>query len=337
MGQVTFSGAEYQNTKCKTHREIFLERMDKLIPWNQLEKKVAHYYPKGQNGRPPYPLSSMLRVHCMQLFYNLSDPAMEDAMYEIESMRHFAGLKLDRLPDETTILKFRHFLERHGLGKALFKEVNKHLEKNGLMLREGSIVDASIISAPSSTKNESNQRDRIGGPPKMHQTRKGNQWYFGLKMHIGVGDTLGLIHSIDTTAANVHYIVPADKLLHGEEKRVFGDAGYLGIQKWADHKHRKNMSWFIAKRPGTREKLDADKLKAENIKASIRAKVEHPFRHASLWPPQGALPWFGEKHQTAASAGRFHQLADRCGIFISVGPVRPNSAKMAGNGQKMNS
>ena len=132
----------------------------------------------GQNGRPPYPLSSMLRVHCMQLFYKLSGPpAMEDALYEIESMRCFAGLKLDRLPDETTILKFRHFLERHGLGKLLFKEVNKHLEKNGLMLREGSIVDASIISAPSSTKNESGQRDRIGGPPEMHQTRKGNQWY----------------------------------------------------------------------------------------------------------------------------------------------------------------
>jgi transposase len=174
MSQITFSEAEYQNKKRKTRREIFLERMDKLIPWKQLEKKVSHYYPKGQTGRPPYALSAMLRVHCMQLFYNLSDPAMEDALYEIESMPHFAGLKLDRLPDETTILKFRHFLERHGLGKALFKEVNKHLEKNGLMLREGSIVDATIISAPSSTKNESGQRDL-----EMHQTRKGNQWYFG--------------------------------------------------------------------------------------------------------------------------------------------------------------
>ena len=153
MDQITVSEAEYQNKKRKTRREIFLERMDKLIPWKQLEKKVARYYPKGRNGRPPYPLPAMLRVHCMQLFYNLSDPAMEDALYEIESMRHFAGLKLDRLPDETTILNFRHFLEQHGLGKALFKEVNKHLEKNGLMLREGSIGDATIITAPSSTKN----------------------------------------------------------------------------------------------------------------------------------------------------------------------------------------
>lgn len=149
MDQITFSEAGYQTKKRKTRREIFLERMDKLIPWKQLEKKVARYYPKGENGRPPYPLSAMLRVHCLQLFYNLSDPAMEDALYEIESMRRFAGLKLDRLPDESTILKFRHFLERHGLGKVLFKEVNKHLEKHDLMLREGSIVDATIISAPS--------------------------------------------------------------------------------------------------------------------------------------------------------------------------------------------
>jgi IS5 family transposase len=169
MDQITFSEAEYQTKNRKTRREIFLERMDKLIPWKQLEKKVARYYPKGQTGRPSYPLSNMLRIHCMQFFYNLSNPAMEDALYEIESMRHFASLKLDRLPDETTTLKFRHFLERHGLGKVLFQEMNKHLEKNGLMLREGSIVDATIISAPSSTKNESGQRD-----PEMHQTRKGN-------------------------------------------------------------------------------------------------------------------------------------------------------------------
>ncbi len=264
MDQITFSEAVYQTKKRKTRREIFLERMDKLIPWKQLDKRVARYYPKGQNRRPPYPLSAMLRVHCMQLFYNLSDPAMEDALYKIESMRQFAGLKLDRLPDETTILKFRHFLEQHGLGKVLFKEVNKHLEKNGLMLREGSIVDATIISAPSSTKSSSGNRD-----PEMHQTRKGNEWHFGMKMHIGVDDTLGLIHSIDTTAANVHDIVPSGKLLHGEERRVFGDAGYLGIQKRGEHKHRKNVSWFIAKRPGSRKALNADKLKAVKSKPAF--------------------------------------------------------------------
>jgi IS5 family transposase len=184
-------------------------------------------------------------------------------------MRHFAGLKLDRLPDKTIILNFRHFPEQHGLGKALFKGVNKHLEKNGLMLREGSIVDATIISAPSSTKNSTGKRD-----PETHQTRKGNEWHFGMKMHIGVDDTLGLIHSIDTTAANVHDILPTDKMLHGEEERVFGDASYLDIQKRDEHKHRENGSWFIAKQPSTRKTLNAEK-----IKASVHAKVEHPFRY----------------------------------------------------------
>jgi IS5 family transposase len=275
MNQLTFSEAEYHHKKRKTRRELFLERMEKLIPWKQLEKKVARYYPKGENGRPPYPLSSMLRVHCMQLFYNLSDPAMEDALYEIESMRRFAGLRLsDRLPDETTILKFRHFLESHGLGKVLFKEVNKHLEKNGLMLREGSIVDATIIAAPSSTKNSSGKRD-----PEMHQTRKGKQWYFGMKMHIGVDDTLGLIHSIDTTPANISDIAVADRLLHGEEKRVFGDAGYRGVMKRPEHAHRNGTEWFIARRPGERHSLDELRAEAEKLKAGIRAKVEHPFRY----------------------------------------------------------
>jgi len=245
--------------------------MDKLVPWKQLEKKVARYYPKERNGRSPYPLPAILRVHSIQLFYNLGDPAMEDALYEIESMHHFAGLKLDRLPDVTTILSFRHLLEQHGLGKVLFKEVNKQLEKKGLMLREGSIVDATIISGPSSTKNQGGKRD-----PEMHQTRKGNEWHFGMKVQIGVDDTLGLIY---TTATTVHDIVPAGKLLHGEEQRVFGDAGYLGNQKRDEYKRREDVAWFIAKRPGTRKKLDAEKLNAEKMKASVRIKVEHPFRY----------------------------------------------------------
>ena len=308
MDQMTFSEAEYQNKKRKTRRELFLERMDKLIPWKQLEKKVARYYHKGQTGRPPYALSAMLRVHCMQLFYNLSDPAMEDALYEIESMRRFAGLKLDRLPDETTILKFRHFLEEHGLGKVLFKEVNKYLEKQGLMLREGSIVDATIISAPSSTKNQTGQRD-----PEMHQAKKGNEWHFGMKMHIGVDDTLGLIHSVATTAANVHDIVPTGDLLHGEEQRVFGDAGYLGIQKRDEHRHRKNVSWFVARRPGTRKTLDADKLKAEKLKASVRAKVEHPFRYIKQVFGYSKVRYRG----LAKNANRLHLLAAFANLLIS--------------------
>ena len=274
MSQLTFAEAEYRNKKRKTRRELFLEKMDGLIPWAKLEKKLRKYYPKGENGNPPYPLPIVLRVHCLQLFYNLSDPAMEDALYEIESMRRFAGLRLsDRLPDESTILRFRHFLERHKLGKVIFDTVSAQLRQQGLMMREGTIVDATIIAAPSSTKNQDGERD-----PEMHQTKKGNEWHFGMKMHIGVDDRDGLIHSIETTAANVHDLTAADQLLHGEEQRVWGDAGYTGIHKRDAFKDR-DVDWRIALRPGTRSKL-ADQLQEmlEEIKASVRAKVEHPFR-----------------------------------------------------------
>ena len=274
MSQLTFAEAEYQNKKRKTRRELFLEKMDSLIPWAKLEKKLRKHYPKGENGNPPYPLPIMLRVHCLQLFYNLSDPAMEDALYEIESMRRFAGLRLsDRLPDESTILRFRHFLERHKLGEVIFDTVSAQLRQQGLMMREGTIVDATIIAAPSSTKNQDGERD-----PEMHQTKKGNEWRFGMKMHIGVDDRDGLIHSIETTAANVHDLTAADQLLHGEEQRVWGDAGYTGIHKRDAFKDR-DVDWRIALRPGTRSNL-ADQLQEmlEGIKASVRAKVEHPFR-----------------------------------------------------------
>ena len=276
MDQISFSEAEYNQKRRKTRREKFLEQMDQLIPWKRLEKKIRPYYPKNGQGRQPYPLSTMLRIHCMQLFYNLSDPAMEDALYEIESMRRFAGLRLsDRLPDESTILNFRHLLERHKLGKKLFDAVNIHLKSEGLALREGSIVDATIISAPTSTKNKTGERD-----PAMHQVKKGNEWYFGMKMHIGVDDALGLIHSVTTTAANVHDITQADQLLHGEEERVWGDAGYQGVEKREEHEDRE-VDWFIAMRPGKRRQLPEGCVEAgtELIKAQVRAKVEHPFRY----------------------------------------------------------
>ena len=168
MYQLTFSEAEYTHKKRKTRREKFLEQIDELIPWKELERKIGRYYPKPGKGRRPYPLSVMLRVHCMQLFYNLSDPAMEDALYEIESMRRFAGLRLSgALPDETTILNFRHLLEKHNLGKAILQEVNRYLERKGLLLREGTIVDATILSAPTSTKNQSGKRD-----PEMHRDQE---------------------------------------------------------------------------------------------------------------------------------------------------------------------
>ena len=227
MDQPTFSDLEYQGKKRKTRRELFLERMDGLIPWQSLEDRIRPFYPKSGRGRHPYPLPVMLRTHCVQkqLFYNLSDPGMEDLLYESDPVRRFVGLRLTGpLPDETTILNFRHLLERHELGPALLEEINAHLESQGLRLREGTIVDAGIIEAPSSTKNRSGERD-----PEMHQTKKGNQWHFGMKAHIGVDADSGIVHRMSTTAANAHDVTEAHNLLHGGETRVWCDAGYQGV------------------------------------------------------------------------------------------------------------
>jgi len=276
MDQITFSDLEYQHKKRKTRRERFLEKMESLIPWAQLEKKIRRHYPKAGRGRHPYPLSVMLRIHCVQLFYNLSDPAMEDMLYEIDSVRRFVGLKITGpIPDESTILKFRHLLESHDLGTKLFEVINQHLAAQGLMLKEGTIVDASIIAAPSSTKNQTGTRD-----PEMHQAKKGNAWYFGMKMHIGVDDELGLTHSLSTSAANVNDVTRAADLLHGDEQRVCGDSGYQGVDKRPEHQGRE-VEWKIAMRPGKRAVLNpcSRVARAERKKASIRAKVEHPFRY----------------------------------------------------------
>lgn len=273
MFPLSFSDAEGQAKRKQTRREKFLAEMNSLLPWNELQKPIARYYSKSLRGRKPYPLSSMLRIHCMQLFYNLSDPAMEDSLYEIESMRRFAGITIDTIPDETTILNFRHLLEQHSLGEKLFNKINRYLEKQGLAFKEGTIMDATIISAPTSTKNTEKARD-----PEMHQTKKGNEWQFGMKMHIGVDDVFGLIHSIKTTSANIHDIVMGKGLLHGEESHVIGDAGYLGIDKRDEHKHRL-VTWFIGQRPGKRKALpsSSDEYQAETLKASMRSKVEHCF------------------------------------------------------------
>ena len=212
----------------------------------------------------------------MQLFYNLSDPGMEDLLYEAESVRRFVGLRLSGpLPDETTILNFRHLLEERHLGQGLMEEINRHLATQGLRLREGTIVDASIIEAPSSTKNGAGERD-----PQMRQTKKGNEWHFGMKVHIGVDSETGVVHSMSTTSANVHDVTEAHRLLHGGEKRVWGDAGYLGVAK-RDENEGLEVEWRVAMRPGRRRQLEPGSEEAieERRKASIRAKVEHPF----LW------------------------------------------------------
>ena len=274
MDQPSFAEVEFENKKRKTRRELFLERMDRLIPWQRLVERIKPFYPKAGRGRRPYPLTVMLRVHCVQLFYNLSDPGMEDLLYEAESVRRFVGLRLsEALPDETTILNFRHLLEEHELGSGLFEEINSHLASQGLRLREGTIVDASIIAAPSSTKNRSGERD-----PEMHQTKKGNEWHFGMKVHIGVDSETGVVHSASTTSANVHDVTEAHRLLHGGESRVWGDSGYQGVEKRRENRQRE-VEWEVGMKPGRRRRLDrgSELALAEKRKASIRAKVEHPF------------------------------------------------------------
>ena len=274
MYQPTFADLEYEGKKLKTRREKFLERMDGLIPWEQLEERVRPFYPKAGRGRRPYELSTMLRIHCVQLFYNLSDPGMEDMLYEVESVRRFAGLKLSGpLPDETTILNFRHLLEKHELGAVLFEEIGCHLESQGLRLQAGTIVDASIIAAPSSTKNRSKERD-----PEMHQTKKGNEWHFGMKVHIGVDSQTGVVHSVSTTPANVHDVTETPRLLHGGETQVWCDAGYQGVHKRPENRDLE-VEWQVSMSPGKRRKLEPGSNEAvmEKRKASVRAKVEHPF------------------------------------------------------------
>ena len=274
MHQPTFASVEFAQKKRKTRREVFLERLDALVPWDELAARIAPHYPRAGRGRRPYPLAVLLRIHCVQLCYNLSDPAMEDLLYEAESARRFCGLTLrEPIPDESTILHFRHLLERHDLGTELFGTINAHLARRGLRLREGTIVDATLIEAPTSTKNRTGERD-----PEMHQTKKGNAWHFGMKLHIGVDAATGLVHSLATTAANVNDVTVAHRLLHGGETQAWGDAGYRGVEK-RPAQAGAAVRWQVAMRPGLRRQLapDSATARAERAQASVRAKVEHPF------------------------------------------------------------
>ena len=273
--QSTFAELKYSQKKKTTRREQFLARMDILVPWEELEAEMAPFYPRRGQGRPPYQLAVMLRVHCLQHSYHRSDPGMEDDLYEMESLRRFAGLRLrGAIPDETTNLNFRHLLERHGLGEILLSRINQHLAARGLRLRQGTVVDSTLIAAPSSAQNEQEARD-----PEMHQTRKGKNWYFGMKLHIGVDGVSGWVHSLVTTPAHEHDLTPVPELLHGCERLVWGDAGYQGIPKRPEHQDR-DVHWHVARRPGVRRTLgpNSPAARVERAKSSLRAQVEHPFR-----------------------------------------------------------
>ncbi len=276
MSQMSFGDSEYAGKKKRTRREVFLAEMDKVVPWKALLALIEPAYPKAGRGRPPYALETMLRIHLMQNWFGFSDPAMEEALYEIAPVRQFAHLSLTRaIPDETTILNFRHILEANDLAPKLLQCVNGHLCDRGLLLKRGTMVDATIIAAPSSTKNADNERD-----PEMHQTKKGNQWHFGMKAHIGVDVDSGLVHTVTTTPANESDVAQVADLLHGKEEVVHADAGYTGAEKRVK---RKRIKWHIAAKRSVVKKIKRAKLKRateklETLKAKLRARVEHPFR-----------------------------------------------------------
>ena len=278
MSQRSFASAEYALKKKLTRREKFLAEMERIVPWSRLVAVIEPLYPKsGRVGRQPIGVPKMLRMYCCQQWYGLADEALEDALYDSQALRDFVGIDLSResVPDATTLLKFRHLLQDNDLTRGLFDEINAHLAQQGLLMRSGTIVDATIIAAPSSTKNADKARD-----PDMHQAKKGNEWHFGMKAHIGVDAESGLVHSVIGTAANVSDITQAGALLHGRETVAFGDSGYQGVHK-RDEANR--PQWHVAMKPGKRRQLDLERPwaqlleKAEQLKASVRAKVEHPF------------------------------------------------------------
>ena len=278
MQQISFSQMEYSGKKRITRRERFLGEMERVVPWSALLEVLEPYYPKGKRGRPPIGLERMLRVYFIQQWYGLSDEGVEDAITDSQALRRFVGIDLSRedAPDATTLLQFRRLLETHRLTEKLFSCINGQLEAQGLLLKEGTIADATILSAPSSTKNREKARD-----PEMHQTKKGNQYYFGMKAHIGVDSQSGLVHTVTGTAAHVADITETEKLLHGEERVVFLDAGYTGIEKRAEVKEKK-VKWLVAMKRGKLKAMPEDRLKTltgqlERAKASVRAKVEHAF------------------------------------------------------------
>jgi IS5 family transposase len=324
--QMTFSDLEHANKQRKTRREQFLEELDAVTPWARLVAEIEPFYPKdGGRGRPTKGLERMLRMYLVQNCLGLADEATEDAIYDSVAVCRFVGIDLsrERAPDATTLLHFRRLLETHGLTERILAAINGHLAEQGLMLRQGTVVDATIINAPSSTKNRDKARD-----PEMHQTKKGNQWYFGCKAHIGVDEASGLVHSVSTTAANVADVTETHKLLHGEESRCFGDAGYRGVDKREETQSLgPEFTWYIAMGPSTRRALGDDELGqlqrfAERLKASMRAKVEHAF--------QVVKQRFG--HRKLRYKGLEKNHAHHCTLFALANLVRVRKRLLADPG-----
>ena len=273
MGQISFSDAEYAGKRRKTRREVFLEEMEQVVPWRALLVLIEPHYPVAGRGRRPYPLESMLRVHLMQNWFALSDPAMEEALYEIASLRAFGRLSLgEPIPDETTILNFRHLLERHDLTKAVFEAVAEHLEARGALLRGGTIVDATLIAASPSTKNKQQKRD-----PAMRSSKKGNQWYFGMKAHVGVDAKSGLVHTAGVTTGSVHDAKVMDHLIREDDRAVYGDKGYASDEKKRAAEDA-GVLWAVKEKAKPGRKLSKRQQARNRRFGKVRAKVEHVFR-----------------------------------------------------------
>jgi IS5 family transposase len=271
--QMSFASVGFERYARATKRGAFLSEMDAIVPWQRLCDLIAPHYPTGEGGRPPIPLERMLRIYFLQQWFNLSDPGVEEALYDSVSMRTFAKVDLghERVPDETTVCKFRHLLERHKLGAQILREVNAHLKRSGIKVASGTIVDATIIHAPSSTKNDSGTRD-----PEMHQTKKGNEWFFGMKAHIGVDSRSRLVHSFVATPANVHDSRVLPDLLHGGETRVWGDSAYRG--QTATIRARAPRARDFTQHHSSRAKHLSDRERAINrTKSRVRSRVEHVF------------------------------------------------------------
>src|SRR5512132_1578420 len=273
MKQMTLGSTGFDKHAKATRRAQFLAEMDRVVPWKQLCALIEPVYSKGASGRPPVGVERMLRIYFLQQWFNLSDPAVEEALYDSAAMRSFVGIDLGRepAPDETTVCKFRHLLEQHEMGRKLFEQVHVHLEKQGIKVAKGTIVDATIISAPSSTKNATQSRD-----PDMHQTRKGKQWYFGMKAHIGVDSKNKVIHAVVATAANVADSVILPDLLHGDETRVWGDRAYQG-QTDVIHQHAPHALDFTNRRYRFKKRIDEVQRAKNRTKSKVRSRVEHVF------------------------------------------------------------
>jgi IS5 family transposase len=274
--QMTFASLAHSTKKKVTRREKFLAEMEAVVPWSRLVVLIEPHYPKmgSKGGRPAIPLTVMLRIYCLQQWYALSDPMAEESLYDSDAMRRFAGLELgdDRIPDETTILNFRHLLERHDLSEAIFAEVNAYLVENGMSLRSGTLVDATIIDAPPSTKNKAGKRD-----PEMSSTKKGNDWYFGMKAHVGVDAESGIVHSLETSTAKVHDSRVWEDLLHGDETSVWADKAYVSAER-ADAFAGPDKFWGVMRKAPKGGALHPDDEYINRLIAKVRARVEHPFR-----------------------------------------------------------